>query len=133
VAYRYKCDFYPAYLSECETILNLFNHVASGYIQSFLQPLSIGNKVSTYAFQDRGKNTFDPVSYYPDKFKAFPHVDYDYGIVIDLVINRHEQSFEDSNYSYVLIALVSPDVKIAIASNIKFIQRLNPSPRTMNW
>jgi len=130
--YGYLCSFYPAYLSENEDTLQLFSYLTSGFVQKFRQPLLIGHKVAIHAFYDQGANSFNPIDYYPRKFKNFPEVEYRYGIVLDLVVQPTSE-YKSSNYSSALIALVTADERLLSIPDMRFIEHPNPSVKTLNW
>jgi hypothetical protein len=130
--FQYVCSFFPAYISEDESTLHLFHYCTNGFEQKFSQPLAIGDKVCVSAFYDKGKNSFDPISYYPRKFKHFPVIEYRYGIVLDLLVGN-VQEHGRTKLSSTLIALVTSSERLLEMPDIKFKEYQNPSPRNLNW
>ena len=138
--YRYQLSFCPGCLSEDQSIIHYFDYSSSGYKTALSLPLYVGVKVDTSVFTSSQQNSFQPVEYYPRKFKGFPKVEYAYGIVADIVL-YHTDYFSEELHGAALVFL------IAIGSSAERMQKWsesknsqgqfltypNPSPRNLNW
>ena len=138
--YRYQLSFFPGYLSEDESIIHYFDYSASGYKTSLSLPLFAGVKVETSVFTHSRQNNFQPVEYYPLKFRNFPQVEYRYGIVADIVL-YHTDYFSEKLHGAALVFLIATDSsaeRLKEWSEIepgqgRFLTYPNPSPKNLNW